>query len=143
LLGRWVSDLQVGDHLGPMDHAVTPFLLREYAHAVESSSELHQGGRDGTVIPPTIVHGHKTRLLAQACPAGAGQSARVHLIYDATYHRAIPSPGVLAIAGEVTERDSHKGRERLVIEITVRDKQSGVVYTTYRDTSLLSFRSEA
>jgi hypothetical protein len=66
LLDRWVSDLQVGDHLGPADHTVTPFLLREYAHPVESSSERRQDGPAGTIIPPTIVHGHKTRLLAQA-----------------------------------------------------------------------------
>ena len=44
MLGRWVSDLEVGDLLGPVEQVITPFLLREYAHAVEDLSERYHGG---------------------------------------------------------------------------------------------------
>jgi hypothetical protein len=138
-LGHWVSDLEVGDVLGPVDHAMTPFLVREYAHAVEQSTERYQGPNG--IAPPTIVHGHKTRLLDQACPAGGGPAARLHLIYDAIYHRQVPVSALLSIAGEVTERYERKGRQHLVIEFEIRDKATGQIHTTYRDTTLLGYRA--
>ena len=141
VLGRWVSDLEVGDVLGPVDQVVTPFLLREYAHAVEDASERHQGG-DSMVVTPTIVHAHKTRLLDHACPEGPGPAARIHLIYDATYHRITPTSRPLSITAEVSERYLHKGRQQLVIDFLVRDRETGEIYTTYRDTSLLGYRQE-
>jgi N-terminal half of MaoC dehydratase len=139
LLGRWVSDLEVGDVLGPVDHIVTPFLIREYAHAVEDASDRHQGP-DHMVAPPTIVHAHKIRLLDAAYPEGAGPAARVHLIYDATHHRSIPAGQEVSIVAAVTDRYEQRGRDHLVIDFEVRDKATGEVYTTYRDTSLLSYR---
>ena len=141
MLGRWVSDLEVGDVLGPVEHQVTPMLIREYAHAVENFSERHHGAQ-GTVAPPTILHAHKALLLNQACPEGAGPEARLHLEYDATHHHTIPASRALSIAGEVVERYEHKGRERLVLTFEVRDKVTGEVYTTYRDTSLLGYRAK-
>jgi hypothetical protein len=142
LLGHWVSDLQVGDVLGPAEHLVTPFLIRELAHAVENQSEWHHGAA-GMVALPTIIHPHKAVLLDQACPAGAGPAARLHLEYDAIYHRMIPGSRVVTIAGEVTERYERNGRPRLVMTFEVRDKVTGEVYTTYRDTTLLSYRRGA
>jgi hypothetical protein len=142
VLGHLVSDLEVGDVLGPVDHVLTPFLIREYAHAVEDTSERHQGS-SGPIAPPTIVHSHKTRLLDHACPEGAGPVARLHLVYDASYHRMVPASQPLAIVGKVDERYAHKGREHLVITFEVRDKATGELYTTYRDTTLLSYRPGA
>jgi hypothetical protein len=137
-----VSDLEVGDLLGPVEQVVTPFLLREYAHAVEDQSERYHGDGD-IVVPPTIVHAHKTRLLDHACPEGPGPAARLHLIYDATYHHMTPASRPLSITGEVSGRYVHKGRQHLVIDFLVKDRKTGQVYTSYRDTSLLSFRPEA
>jgi hypothetical protein len=117
-------------------------LIREYAHAVEDTSERHQGS-SGPIAPPTIVHSHKTRLLDHACPEGAGPVARLHLVYDASYHRMVPASQPLAIVGKVDERYAHKGREHLVITFEVRDKATGELYTTYRDTTLLSYRPGA
>ena len=142
VLGHSVSDLEVGDVLGPVDHVVTPFLIHEYAHAVEDASERHHAS-SGAIAPPTIVHGHKTRLLDHACPDGGGPAARLHLVYDALYHRTVPASQELAIVGKVDERYAHKGREHLVITFEVRDKVTGELYTTYRDTTLLSYRPGA
>jgi acyl-coenzyme A thioesterase PaaI-like protein len=64
----------------------------------------------------------------------------VHLIYDASYHRPVAAGQALSIVAEVSERYERKGRDHLVIEFEVRDKVTGEVYTTYRDTSLLSYR---
>jgi hypothetical protein len=140
MLGRWVSDLEVGDVLGPMDHELTPFLIREYAHAVEETAERHLGC-DAQIALPTMVHGAKKRLFDHACPEGAGPDARLHLVYDATYHQVIPAGRVVTIRGEVAEQYEHKGRPHVVLEIEVRDKETGDLYTSYRDTSLLSYRS--
>jgi hypothetical protein len=139
MLGRWVSDLEVGDVLGPLDHMPTPFLVREYAHAVEDTSERHLGAGD-LVVPPTMVHTDKKRLFDRFCPDGSGPEARLHLVYDATHHKLIPAGQELTVIGEVTERYEHKGREHVILEIEVRDKATGEVYTTYRDTSLLSYK---
>jgi hypothetical protein len=142
MLGRYVSDLEVGDVLGPMDHLLTPFLVREYAHAVEETAERNLGV-ETLMAPPTMVHCSKKRLFDLACPGGAGPDARLHLVYDATYHKAIPAGRQLTIRAEVTEQYEHKGRPHVVLEIEVRDKQTGDLYTSYRDTSLLSYRSES
>jgi N-terminal half of MaoC dehydratase len=139
VLGRWVSDLGVGDVLDSVDHVLTPFLIREYAHAVEDSAPRHHDPT-GMVAPPTIVHAYKILLLDHACPEGPGPAARVHLVYDAKYHRPLPVARELSIAGEVIDRYARKGREHLVIEFEVRDKLTGEMYTSYRDTSLLSYR---
>jgi hypothetical protein len=141
MLGRYVSDLEVGDVLGPMDHEFTPFLVREYAHAVEETAERHLGV-ETLMAAPTMVHCSKKRLFDVACPAGAGPDARLHLVYDATYHKPIPAGRPLTIRGEVTEQYEHKGRPHVVLEIEVRDQQTGDLYTTYRDTSLLSYRAQ-
>ena len=140
MLGRYVSDLEVGDVLGPLDHTITPFLIREYAHAVEETSERHLGA-EGQIATPTILHADKARLFNHFCPRGSGPHARLHLVYDATYHKVIPAGTELTVRGEVTECYEHKGREHVVLEIEVRDKVTGEIYTAYRDTSLMSFRS--
>jgi hypothetical protein len=142
MLGRWMSDLEVGDVLGPIDHRVSPFLIREYAHAVEVSTERHQG-TDGLLAPPTIVHTDKKRLMEYACPQGAGPQARLHLVYDAKYHEMLPAGTDVSISGEVTERFERKGREHVVITFEVRDKSTGLLYTAYKDTSLLNYRANS
>ena len=125
--------------LGPIDYLATPFLVHEYAHAVEEGSERHLG-MDGLTVPPTMVHTDKKALFDYACPDGAGPEARLHLVYDATYHKVIPAGRELTVRGEVTQRYEHKGRSHVILEIDVRDKQTGELYTSYRDTSLLSYR---
>jgi hypothetical protein len=139
VLGRFISDLEVGDKLGPVDHRVTPFLIREYAHAVEDSSERHQG-LTGLVAPPTFLHAEKKRMLEAACPEGGGPSPRMHLAYDATHHALIPAGTEVTVDGEITERFTKKGREHVVLTMEVRDKLTGRVYTTYTDMTLMSYR---
>jgi hypothetical protein len=142
VLGRYVSDLEVGDVLGPMERTYTPFLVREYAHAIEETAERYLGA-SGVHAPPTTVHTDKKRLLDDACPDGGGPTARLHLIYDALYHTMVPSSQPLEVGGEVVERYQKRGRHHLVIEFEVRDKMTGALYTTYRDTTLLGYRPEA
>jgi hypothetical protein len=139
VLGRWLSDLEVGDVLGPYEHVVTPFLIREYAHAVEDSSELHQAS-EGLIGPPTMIQADKKYLFDRACPEGPGPAARLHLVYDASHRKVIRAGQEVSVIGEVSERYDHKGREHVIIEFEVRDKVTGEVFTTYRDTSLISYR---
>jgi hypothetical protein len=140
VLGRWLSDLEVGDVLGPVDLRLTPFLVREYSHSVEETSELHAGGAP-LWAAPTIVQCCKGRLFDHACPAGPGPQARVHVVYDCTHHRMIPADCELSVTGEMTEGYERKGRHYAVLEIELRDKSTSELYVTYRDTSVLSFRA--
>ena len=48
MLGRWVSDLEVGDILPVVDYEVTPFLGLDYAHAVESVWERFHSAVEAT-----------------------------------------------------------------------------------------------
>jgi hypothetical protein len=140
MLGHRVADLEVGETLGPLDHLLTPFLVREYAHAVEDPSARFHGDDEGAqVAPPTIVHTDKVRMLDTLCPDRSGP-ARLHLVYDATHHRPVPASRLLSVTGEVTDRYERRGRDHLVITFEVRDKVTGALYTTYRDTSLMGFR---
>jgi hypothetical protein len=137
-----MSDLDVGDELGPLDHVLTPFLVREYAHAVEDVAERHQGTQQ-PIAPPTILHAEKKRLLEHACPAGVGPTARMHLSYDAAHHAVIPAGATVTASGRVTDRFEKKGREHVVLQIEIRDKQTGQTYITYHDTSIMSYQKES
>jgi hypothetical protein len=142
VLHRYVSDLQVGDALGPTECHLTPFLIREYAHGVEDFSERHTAAA-GLTAPPTIFHPFKGRLFSMACPEGAGPVAILHTVYNATHHDLIPASSELTIRGEVTDRYERRGRESLEIHFEVRDKVTGQLYTSYDDTTLLGYRPRA
>jgi hypothetical protein len=140
MLGRKVSDLERGAVLGPVDHLLTPFMVREYAHAVEELDERHHRPvAEGLLAPPTIVHTDKVRALEVLCPDHTGP-ARLHLVYDATHHEPVPASRILSVTGTVTDRYDRKGRDHLEITFEVRDKATGMLYTTYRDTSIMAFR---
>lgn len=139
--GRYTSDLEVGDTLGPVDYTMSRFVVREYCHA----NELHQPcfqEKDGQFAPPTLVHLDKLRLYKIACPGGAGPSARVHYEYDATIHAPVPVEVPLRVSGKVTERFEKRGREYVVTEIVLRTAKDDEPLITYRDTVILAYKSK-
>jgi hypothetical protein len=141
VLGRLVSDLQVGDRLPEIEYVASPFMIREYCHGVEESSERFVGAPEaGQLAVPTLVHIDKLRVLDQACPGGAGPVARLHYEYDAVYHRPIAAGARLKVSAQLEERVERNGRERLVMVFDLRDAATGTLHTTYRDTTLLSYR---
>jgi hypothetical protein len=135
--GRYVTDLDKGDVLGPIDYTMSKFVVREYCHA----NELHQDcfQNDVQFAPPTLVHLDKLRLYKVACPAGTGPTARVHYEYDATIHAPIPVDVPLRVKGTVTERYEKKGRQYVVMEIDLRTA-AGAPLVTYRDTVILAYK---
>jgi hypothetical protein len=102
-VGRYTSDLDKGDVLGPVDYVMSKFVVREYCHSVEMHQPCFQG-RDIPFAPPTLVHLNKLRLYRHACPAGTGPSARIHIEYDATIHAGVPVGVPLRVKGTVVER---------------------------------------
>ena len=76
-VGGYTSDLERGDVLGPVEYTMSPFVVREYCHAVELHQDFFQGaqGRDHAA---DAVHLDKLRLYRHACPHGTGPHARVH-----------------------------------------------------------------
>ena len=141
MLGRLVSDLQVGDDLPEVEYVASPFMIREYCHGVEETSERFVGAPDsGQLAMPTLVHIDKLRVLEQACPGGSGPVARLHYEYDAVYHRQIEAGARLRVSAQIEARSERGGRERLVIAFELRDAATGTLHTTYRDTTLLSYR---
>src|SRR5438046_203528 len=53
--GRFVTDLDRGDVMGPVDYVMSRFVVREYCHAVEMHQPCFQG-IDAQIAPPTLVH---------------------------------------------------------------------------------------
>ena len=80
MLGRYVSDLQVGDIFPAMEYELTPFLIREYCHGVEETDERFLGAGIGgrQLAPPTMVHTDKIRMLEHACPGGPKEEGIGH-----------------------------------------------------------------
>ena len=139
--GRFVTDLDRGDVLGPVDYTMSRFVVREYCHAVEMHQPCFQG-IDGQIAPPTLVHLDKLRLYKHACPAGTGPTARVHVEYDATIHAAVPIGVPLRVKGTVTERYEKKGRQYVVMQIDLNTAKDDKPLVTYRDTVILAYKQQ-
>jgi hypothetical protein len=140
-VGRYTSDLDVGDVLGPVDYVMSKFVVREYCHAVEMHQPCFQG-REVPFAPPTLVHLNKLRLYRHACPEGTGPSARVHIEYDATVHAGVPVGVPLRVKGRVAERLVKRGREYVMIDIDLRTVAEDRLLIAYRDTVILAYRSK-
>jgi hypothetical protein len=139
--GRFVSDLEPGDKLGPVEYVMTPFIVHEYAHGVELDHGWFYGDwPDGHYAPPTLVHTDKLRLFAASCPGGDGPHARLHYEYDATWHAPIPVGTRIRTTGVVAERYERKGRTYIVLTIELRGADDDTLYVSYRDTALLAYR---
>jgi hypothetical protein len=140
-VGRFTSDLDRGDVLGPVDYVMSKFVVREYCHAVEMHQPCFQG-REIPYAPPTLVHLNKLRLYRHACPAGTGPSARIHIEYDATIHAGVPVGVPLRVKGTVAERVVKRGREYVIIDIDLRTAADDRLLIEYRDTVIISYRGK-
>lgn len=136
--GRYTTDLDVGDVLGPIEYTMSKFVVREYCHANELHHPCYQG-RDINFAPPTLVHIDKLKLYKAACPAGTGPTARIHYEYDATIHAPIPVDVPLRVTGKVVERLQKKGRTYVITDIEMRTAADDTPIVTYRDTIIVSF----
>ena len=137
--GRYVSDLDTGDILGPVHYRISPFTVREYCHAVEIGDEMFQGA-GAALAPPTLVHLDKLKLYEAACPAGTGPDARLHVEFDATWHAPLTVGTEVAALGRVTGRHMKRGRTYVVTEILLSRVADGAPLVTYRDTVILAWR---
>ena len=138
-LGGYVSDLDVGDRIGPVDYVMSPFIVREYCHANELHHEFFQGCED-QIAPPTLVHLDKLRLYRHGCPKGTGPDARIHYEYDATIHEVVRAGERLSVTGEVTERYRRRGRDYVGMVIEMRRASDGALLIEYRDPAIMAFR---
>jgi hypothetical protein len=139
-LGRYTTDLEPGDVLGPLEYTMSKFVVREYCHANELHQDCYQGA-DPTFAPPTLVHLDKLKLYKLACPAGTGPTARIHYQYDATLHAPIPVGVKLRVSGRVTERVEKRGRTYVVMQIDLRTAADERPLVTYRDTIIVSYQA--
>lgn len=137
-VGGMVTELDVGDVLGPVEYTLSPFVVREYCHAVELHHDCFQGV-DGLVMPPTLVHLDKLRLYAHACPKGTGPTARIHYEYDAEVLAPVRVGDRLSVSGEVVERYTRKGRDYVVMEIRLVRADGGELLIRYRDRVILAY----
>ncbi len=139
-VGKYVSDLERGDVLGPVEYTMSPFVVREYCHANELHHEFFQGVAN-QVAPPTLVHLDKLRLYRHACPLGTGPDARIHYEFDATIHDEVPVGERLTVVGKVTDRYTKRGRHYVVMAIDLRAKSDHRLLVHYRDTAILAYRT--
>lgn len=140
--GRYVSDLDVGDRIGPVEYTMSAFMVREYCHANELHHDFVQNA-DELIAPPTLVHLDKLRLYRHGCPEGAGPDARIHYEFDATIHHEIRAGERLSVSGVVTERNVRRGRDYVVMEIELKRASDGELLISYRDTTILAFRKSS
>lgn len=141
-LGGYVSELDVGDRIGPVEYEMSRFIVREYCHANELHHEFFQGTGD-QIAPPTLVHLDKLRLYRHGCPKGTGPHARIHYEYDAVIHAPIRAGERLSVSGEVTERYRRKGRDYVVMKIDMRRAADGALLVEYTDTAIMAYRPAA
>jgi hypothetical protein len=137
--GRYTSDLEAGDRLGPVDVVISAFQVREYCHA----NEMHQScfqDEDHPIVPPTMAHLEKLRFYTLYCPEGCGPNARVHYTFDVRWHAAVRAGHPLVVAGVVNSRYMKRGREYMDVDITMHDKATNRLLVEYRDTVCLSYR---
>lgn len=140
--GRYTSDLTEGDELGPVEYTMSRFIAREYGHANELHQPCFQGLVDA-IAPPTLVHIDKLRLYKRECPGGAGPHARIHYEFDATMHEPVPVGTRIRSGGKVVQRFNKKGREYVITDIEMRAADDNRLLISYRDTVILSFKSQA
>lgn len=137
-VGRYTTDLDVGDTLGPIEYAMSKFVVREYCHANELHQPCYQGS-EPQFAPPTLVHLDKLKLYKVACPEGTGPTARIHYEYDATIHAPIPVGVPLRVGGQVVERYEKRGRTYVVMQIDMKTAADDRPLVTYRDTIIVSY----
>ncbi|HUH75835.1 MAG TPA: hypothetical protein VLZ53_00570 [Devosia sp.] len=142
--GRYVTDLDLGDVLGPCEYTLSSFVIREYAHIVEMHHECFQGA-DDLIMPPTLIHLDKLRLYNAACPAGTGPTARIHYEYDAEVFAPARVGDKLSVIGRIKDRYLKKGREYVLLEMELSNAETGELLVRYRDQVILAFaqKSEA
>jgi len=138
-VGGYTSDLERGDVLGPLTYTLSPFVVREYCHAVELHQDYFQGTH-GQIMPPTLIHLDKLRLYRHACPRGTGPHARVHVEYDATFHDAVHVGDRLRVGGTVSDRYEKRGRDYVHIDMQLTRVADGKLLIAYRDTVIVSYQ---
>ena len=141
MLGRYISDLELGDVLGPTEITFSSFASREYAHSNELYHPFfHAGGGDEHFAPPMMIHTGKLRLFDDACPGGKGPDARVHIEFDADFHEPIPVGEKLRLSGKVIDRYVKKNRTYIKTAIEIHAVNDGRLLVSYVDTNLLAFK---
>lgn len=141
-LGRYVSDLEVGDVLTPVTYTMTPFIVREYCHGVDEFAEpFHRAVEPygAQLVPPTLTHIDKIRLIKSSCPDGPGPNARIHYQFSSKAHKPIPVGVELTASGTVARRYEKKGRTYLEMDIELRETATGELVMSYNDTAILNF----
>ena len=150
MLGGYISDLEAGDVLEPVEYVLTAFMASEYAHGVEDSWEGFQsshapGGRQ--MRTPTMIHVDKMRILEKNClkeqrVGGAkGPHARIHYEYFARHHSPAYVGERLVVSGRITDKYVKRSREYIDYYLEVRTS-NGRLVTTYTDKTLLRYEPE-
>ncbi len=139
-IGGVVTDLDKGDVLGPVEYTLSPFVVREYCHAVELHQPCFQGVLGELVMPPTLIHLDKLRLYRHACPAGTGPTARIHFEYDCEVFAPVRVGDRLRVRGEVTERYEKNGRDYVVLVMELSNADTGTLLIRYQDKVILAYR---
>jgi len=140
--GRYVTDLDKGDVLGPVEYTLSSFVIREYSHIVEMHHECFQGA-DDLIMPPTLIPLDKLRLYNAACPAGTGPTARIHYEYDAEVFAPARVGDRLSVIGRILDRFLKKGREYVLLEMELTNVATGQLLVRYRDQVILAYSQKS
>lgn len=151
MLGRTIADLEAGDVFRPVRYTLTAFMCAEYAHAMEDVTECYYAETEAygrQIRPPTMIHSDKMRLLEANCDLERRLSgirtddARIHYEYDAQYHSPAFVGEDIVVSGRIVDKYVKRGREYIYYDLKV-ETGDGRLITTYRDRTLLRFRTDA
>lgn len=131
---RFISDIAEGEDLGAVRLRLGRELVDAYLEGIaESARPLFR--KEG-LVPPTMMHVAKLRLLTTRFPAGPGPNARMHYRFATQFHSAAHVGEELVVEGRCARRYIKRGRPYVELEFEVRGSDGRLVWTAV-DTSLL------
>lgn len=148
MLDGYISDLEKGDVLRPVEFDVTELMASEYAHGVEIEDELFHSDHNALgrqMRPHTAVHADKMRLLDENCTkeqriaGGRGPDWRIHFEHETTVYEPVFVGDRIKVSGKIIDRYWKRGREYLHYELNI-DHADGRRLILYRDRTLLRYR---
>jgi hypothetical protein len=132
--GRYISDIEEGEDLGAVAFELSPEFVDVYLRGIgESTRALF---RDEGLVPPTMMHPSKLRLLTTRFPAGPGPHARMHYHFDCRFHSAARVGERLIVSGVCARRYEKRGRPYIELEVEVHGEDGRLIWNC-TDTLLL------
>ncbi|GAA2001291.1 hypothetical protein [Microbacterium ulmi] len=150
MLDGYISDLEAGDILRPVEYELTDLIASEYAHGVEDATEFFHSPQNplgGQVRTVTAAHVDKMRVLEESCTKErriAGNNApdwRIHYEFEVENFSPAFVGERLRVTGRVVDVYVKRGRRFIQFEFET-STVDGRKVSILRDRTLLRYQPE-